>query len=128
MEEGGLFAAHKLGKPGAGRPPSIECLSTEELPGSESCRKVGNGLWTSSFGDAKAAVASGVAEKDDFVCICGYAGWAPKQLEGELERHSWYVAVCKSTSELGRRGQTSELSRSVKSKSIWLIFGRIDCS
>ena len=24
MEEGGLFAAHKLGKPGAGRPPSIE--------------------------------------------------------------------------------------------------------
>jgi putative AlgH/UPF0301 family transcriptional regulator len=93
VEEGGLFAAHKLGKPGAGRPPSIECLSTEELPGSESCRKVGNGLWTSSFGDAKAAVASGVAEKDDFVCICGYAGWAPKQLEGELERHSWYVAA-----------------------------------
>ena len=37
-------------------------------------------------------------------------------------------AVCKSTSELGRRGQTSEFSSSVKSKSIRLIFGRIDCS
>ena len=34
----------------------------------------------------------------------------------------------KSTSELGRRGQTSEISSSVKSKSIRLIFGRIDCS
>ena len=36
--------------------------------------------------------------------------------------------VWKSTSELGRRGQTSELSSSVKSMSIRLIFGRIDCS
>jgi hypothetical protein len=36
--------------------------------------------------------------------------------------------VCKSTSELGRRGQTSEFSISVKSKSIRLIFGRIDRS
>ena len=33
--------------------------------------------------------------------------------------------VCKSTSELGRRGQTSEFSSSVKSKSIRLIFGRL---
>ena len=39
-----------------------------------------------------------------------------------------YVPVWKSTSELGRRGQTSEISSSVKSKSIRLIFGRIDCS
>ena len=36
--------------------------------------------------------------------------------------------VWKSTSELGRQGQTSERSRSVKSTSIRLIFGRIDCS
>jgi predicted kinase len=39
-----------------------------------------------------------------------------------------HVPVWKSTSELGRRGQTSELSISAKSKSIRLIFGRIDCS
>ena len=119
MEEGGLFAAHKLGKPGAGRPPSIECLSTEELPGSESCRKVGNGLWTSSFGDAKAAVASGVAEKDDFVCICGYAGWAPKQLEGELERHSWYAGQQKRA-----KFPTSKAHISAVFHSFRLIFGR----
>ena len=36
--------------------------------------------------------------------------------------------VPKSTSELGYPDQTSELSSSVKSKSIRLIFGRIDCS
>ena len=47
------------------------------------------------------------------VLILGFAG-------------SW--AVWKSTSELGRRGQTSEFCISVKSKSIRLIFGRIDCS
>ena len=93
VEEGGLFAAHRLGKPGGGRPPSIECLMTSDLEGSASCRKVGNGLWTASFDDAKAAVAAGAAAKDDFVCVCGYAGWAPKQLEGELERSSWYVAA-----------------------------------
>ena len=38
------------------------------------------------------------------------------------------AAVWKSNSELGYPNQTSELSISVKSKSIWLIFGRIDCS
>ena len=37
-------------------------------------------------------------------------------------------AVWKSNSELGYPHQTSELSSSVKSKSIRLIFGRIDCS
>ena len=36
--------------------------------------------------------------------------------------------VWKSTTGLGRPHQTSELSISVKSKSIRLIFGRIDCS
>jgi len=36
--------------------------------------------------------------------------------------------VCKSTSELGRPDQTLKFSSSVKSRSIRLIFGRIDCS
>ena len=36
--------------------------------------------------------------------------------------------VWKSTSELGYPHQTSEFSRSIKSTSIRLIFGRIDCS
>ena len=42
-------------------------------------------------------------------------------------RSTW-IAVCESTGELGRRGQTSEISSSVTSKSIRLISGRIDCS
>ena len=37
-------------------------------------------------------------------------------------------AVWKSTTGLGGPGQTSELSISIKSKSIRLTFGRIDCS
>ena len=38
------------------------------------------------------------------------------------------TAVWKSTTGLGGPHQTSELSSSIKSKSIRLIFGRIDCS
>ena len=38
------------------------------------------------------------------------------------------VPVWKSTTGLGRPDQTSKFSISIKSKSIWLIFGRIDCS
>ena len=39
-----------------------------------------------------------------------------------------FVAVWKSSTGLGGPHQTSELSISIKSKSIRLTFGRIDCS
>ena len=38
------------------------------------------------------------------------------------------LPVWKSTAGLGRPDQTLKFSSSVKSKSIWLTFGRIDCS
>ena len=41
---------------------------------------------------------------------------------------NWLGAVWKSTTGLGRPDQTLKFSSSVKSKSIRLIFGRIDCS
>ena len=48
-------------------------------------------LYTTSFEDANKALERGY-EKSDFMCLCGYAGWAPKQLDGEVERSSWHVA------------------------------------
>ena len=54
---------------------------------------------------------------------------AARRDDDEVLRRAAVVGpVCKSTTGLGRRGQTSEISSSVKSKSIRLIFGQIDCS
>ena len=47
---------------------------------------------------------------------------------GKNDGHAEWVAVPNSTTGLGGPDQTSEFSSSVKSKSIRLIFGRIDCS
>mmetsp|Transcript_28637 Transcript_28637/g.88559 ORF Transcript_28637/g.88559 Transcript_28637/m.88559 type:complete len:560 (+) Transcript_28637:156-1835(+) len=89
VEEGGVFAP--LGrKESKGRPPALECLSTRDVEGA---RRVSKGLWTSTFESANKVVKAGAAEKTDFMCLCGYAGWAPKQLDGEVERSSWHVAA-----------------------------------
>ena len=51
---------------------------------------------------------------------------AARRDDDEVLRRAAVVGpVCKSTTGLGRRGQTSEISSSVKSKSIRLIFGRL---
>ena len=53
-----------------------------------------------------------------------------KEHDAELDALETILSppVWKSTTGLGGPHQTSELSSSVKSKSIRLIFGRIDCS
>ena len=45
---------------------------------------------------AKALVAGGEAEQKDFWVFVGYAGWAPSQLQGEVERDSWFLASADS--------------------------------
>ena len=52
---------------------------------------------------------------------------ATPALRNSVSRPLEWVAVWKSTTGLGGPHQTSELSISIKSKSIRLIFGRIDC-
>ena len=43
-----------------------------------------SGVWQTSFEVAKALVEDGEAAKEDFCVFAGYAGWAPKQLQGEV--------------------------------------------
>lgn len=37
-----------------------------------------------------------VASPSDFWVFCGYAGWGPGQLMGELDRKSWYMVATDS--------------------------------
>lgn len=41
-------------------------------------------------------VLIGEAHPSDFWVFCGYAGWGPKQLMGELDRKSWYMVATDS--------------------------------
>mmetsp|Transcript_13801 Transcript_13801/g.18889 ORF Transcript_13801/g.18889 Transcript_13801/m.18889 type:complete len:720 (-) Transcript_13801:156-2315(-) len=55
--------------------------------------------WTTLPG-ARKLVSSGEAKPTDFWIFCGYAGWGPGQLMGELERESWYMAATDSNTLL----------------------------
>lgn len=66
--------------------------------------------WT-TFDTAKSLVQSGLAKPKDFWLFCGYAGWGPKQLAGELERKSWYMVATDSVTlvqELQSLGKTAD--------------------
>jgi putative AlgH/UPF0301 family transcriptional regulator len=51
--------------------------------------------WT-TFENAKRLVKIGAASPSDFWVFCGYAGWSPGQLMGELDRKSWYMVATDS--------------------------------
>ena len=51
--------------------------------------------WT-TFENAKKLVKVGAAKPTDFWVFCGYAGWGPGQLMGELKRKSWYMVATDS--------------------------------
>jgi putative AlgH/UPF0301 family transcriptional regulator len=64
-----------------------------------------------SFEEAKRLVSIGEARPSDFWVFCGYAGWGPKQLMGELERKSWYMVATDSQTllqELARQASEAD--------------------
>jgi putative transcriptional regulator len=56
-----------------------------------------SGVWQTSFEVAKSLVDDGEAAKEDFCVFAGYAGWGPTQLQGEVERDSWFLAAADSS-------------------------------
>ena len=86
VAEGGLF--HGNGRAGGTR--EIVCLhSLTSDAATRLSMPVIRGVQYTTLEGAQALVASGEAERSSFWLFVGYAGWAPKQLQGEVERDSW---------------------------------------
>jgi len=61
------------------------------------------GVFLIDLAVARALVGTGEADKNDFLLLVGYCGWAPGQLQGELDRGgSWTMAAADQRLLLGR--------------------------
>jgi putative AlgH/UPF0301 family transcriptional regulator len=77
--------------------PDIICLhSLDTPPVTEVSTTVLRDIQWTSFHQAKKLVHAGHAKPSDFWVFCGYAGWGPGQLLGELDRQSWYMVATDS--------------------------------
>eukprot|EP00316_Scyphosphaera_apsteinii_P001127 CAMPEP_0119329650 /NCGR_PEP_ID=MMETSP1333-20130426/76351_1 /TAXON_ID=418940 /ORGANISM="Scyphosphaera apsteinii, Strain RCC1455" /LENGTH=546 /DNA_ID=CAMNT_0007338819 /DNA_START=61 /DNA_END=1698 /DNA_ORIENTATION=- len=103
VAEGGTFHGFE----GKG-PREIVCLhSLQTKAASRLSMPVIRGVSHTTLEGALELVKKGEACKTDFWLFVGYAGWAPKQLQSECERDSWYLASADSAvllRELLRQG------------------------
>lgn len=77
--------------------PEIVCLhSLKDKEVAEASVPIMKDIQWTSFENAKKLVHKGAASPSDFWVFCGYAGWGPGQLMGELERKSWYMVATDS--------------------------------
>jgi len=92
--------------------PEIVCLHSLQGPEIEKVStQVMKDMQYTTFDDAKKLVKDGLAAPSDFWVFCGYAGWGPQQLMGELERKSWYMVATDSQTllkELARQSADAE--------------------
>ena len=77
--------------------PDIVCLHSLKIDQvMRASMPVMNDIQWTTFENAKRLVKVGAAQPSEFWVFCGYAGWGPQQLMGELERKSWYMVAADS--------------------------------
>lgn len=82
VDEGNLFYIHKS--------PDLV----------ENSYEIGKDLYMGGDYDRiKELVNSGIIEENEVLFFLGYSGWSPKQLEEEIEGHSWLVAETDNPSQ-----------------------------
>lgn len=98
VADGGIF----VGADRAMGELEINCLHSLESPMAERLStRVIKGVSCTSLEGAKELVAVGEAEHADFYVCVGYSGWAPGQLQMEVEkRDSWFLASANSATLL----------------------------
>lgn len=77
-------------------------------------RQIIPGIWLIELAEARTLVADGLADKDDFLLLVGYCGWAAGQLQDELDRgDTWTPAAADRRVLLGelRDAQASLTAR-----------------
>ena len=92
--DGGLF----VGADAVKGELEINCLhALEGVLADRLSTRVIKGVSYTDLDGAKELVAAGVAQRSDFYVCVGYSGWAPGQLQMEVEqRDSWYLAAADS--------------------------------
>ena len=79
--------------------PGRECVCIHQLDVKKNdelaaaSRRIIKGIYECDFKAAQRLVASGHAKQDDFTLFVGYCGWGVGQLQGEVDRSSWYPAA-----------------------------------
>lgn len=104
---------HGLGASSGQEEMVCSCLHTSESLAVDS-EEVIRGVYMIDLARARELVASGVAERDEFLLLTGYCGWGPGQLQEELDRGgSWIMAAADQRALLGklRQAQASLSSR-----------------
>lgn len=99
VEDGGLFGGGngKMNSPRNKRKSMLSICCLHKLE-SKAARSVSTAViekkvYYCDMAAANELVESGAASRDDFCIFVGYAGWAPGQLQEELDRKSWYLSA-----------------------------------
>lgn len=71
----------------------------ESIP--QSVRIIEGLYWGGDIDEVRSAIIEGRIKAGQIRFFLGYSGWAPRQLEQELEEHSWVVTQAKTKELLG---------------------------